>query len=532
MDSASSLVEVAGSRPLASRSDRRRDGVAHPHAPAFWAASLVAAASLLPAAFIAWTALETGWAEVAALVFRGRVGALLVDTALLEACTIPLALLIALGLAWLNERSDLPGARLWSWLAVAPLAIPAFVQSYAWVTLVPRMHGLSAAVLVSVLAYFPFLYLPIAAQLRRLDPALEEVAAALGETPGRIVLRVVLPQLRTAICGGGLLVGLHLLGEYGLYAMIGFDTFTTAIIDQFQSASDSGAANMMGFVLVLCCGGILALDARLRGSRRYTRVGSGAARRRPPARLGRWRFAALALPAGIAALSLGVPLVTLARWLAIGGARVWSLDGVGGAFGQTLLFALAGAALATLLAAPMAWLSVRAPGRPARLLEACHYYVGSLPGIIVALALVAVTIRVARPLYQTLATILLAYALIVLPRALVGLRASLVQAPVELERAATALGRSQLRAMVEITARLAAPGIAAAMALAGLGITTELTATLLLAPNGTRTLATEFWSWSNELDYARAAPYALLMIAVSLPLTLVLHAQSRRATGR
>ena len=44
-----------------------------------------------------------------------------------------------------------------------------------------------------------------------------------------------LPQLRLAICGGSLLIGLHLLAEYGLYVMIRFDTFTTAIVDQFQS---------------------------------------------------------------------------------------------------------------------------------------------------------------------------------------------------------------------------------------------------------------------------------------------------------
>ena len=47
----------------------------------------------------------------------------------------------------------------------------------------------------------------------------------------------------------------------------------------------------------------------------------------------------------------------------------------------------------------------------------------------------------------------------------------------------------------------------------------------MLAPNGTRTLATEFWSHTSELDYAGAAPYALLMVLASLPLTLVLSAQ-------
>jgi iron(III) transport system permease protein len=65
-----------------------------------------------------------------------------------------------------------------------------------------------------------------------------------------------------------------------------------------------------------------------------------------------------------------------------------------------------------------------------------------------------------------------------------------------------------------------------------LGITNELTATLLLAPSGTFTLATAFWSHTSELDYAAAAPYAVIMVLLSLPLTWLLHVQSRRTAGR
>jgi iron(III) transport system permease protein len=139
---------------------------------------------------------------------------------------------------------------------------------------------------------------------------------------------------------------------------------------------------------------------------------------------------------------------------------------------------------------------------------------------------------VALPLYQTSAMLVLAYALIFLPRALIGLRGSLAQAPVELEWAAAALGRTPLQAVAQVTLRLAAPGVAAAMALVGLGITTELTATLLLAPNGTRTLATEFWSLTAEIDYVAATPYALLMILLSLPMTILLHRQARSAQAQ
>ena len=80
--------------------------------------------------------------------------------------------------------------------------------------------------------------------------------------------------------------------------------------------------------------------------------------------------------------------------------------------------------------------------------------------------------------------------------------------------------------------RLAAPGVAAGMALVALGITNELTATLMLAPNGTRTLATQFWSLTSEIDYVAAAPYALMMVLLSLPLTFLLYAQSRRSAGQ
>ena len=56
---------------------------------------------------------------------------------------------------------------------------------------------------------------------------------------------------------------------------------------------------------------------------------------------------------------------------------------------------------------------------------------------------------------------------------------------------------------------------------------TELTATLLLAPIGTVTLATEFWQYSNSLAYGAAAPYAALMVLLSAPATVLLTREAR-----
>jgi iron(III) transport system permease protein len=215
-----------------------------------------------------------------------------------------------------------------------------------------------------------------------------------------------------------------------------------------------------------------------------------------------------------------------------GGAGIWRWSEIAPALGQTVLLAGLGAAATTLAAIPMAWLAVRAPGRLVRALEGCNYITGCLPGVVIGLALVSLTVHLARPLYQSVATIVFAYALLFLPRAMLSLRASLAQAPPELELAAASLGRRPVVALWSVTLRLAAPGAAAGMALVALGITNELTATQMLAPSGTQTLATGFWAYTGEIDYAAAAPYALLMILFSLPMTWLLHTQSRRISGR
>ena len=165
-------------------------------------------------------------------------------------------------------------------------------------------------------------------------------------------------------------------------------------------------------------------------------------------------------------------------------------------------------------------------------LELSNYVTSSMPGIVVGLAFVTVSIRLLPSMYQTSALLIAAYVLLFLPRALVNIRSGLSQAPKELDEAAQALGKPPLLAFLRVTLRLTAPAAAGGAALVFLGIVNELTATLLLSPNGTRTLATEFWSKSSEIDYAGAAPYALLMILISAPMTYLLFQQSKKVAGQ
>ena len=221
--------------------------------------------------------------------------------------------------------------------------------------------------------------------------------------------------------------------------------------------------------------------------------------------------------------ALGVPLVSLAKWLAAGDpsfdAHTWVVT-----VGSTVGLALTAGLLTVVAAFPVAWLISRRRSWLSIMIERATYVASSLPGVVVALALVTLTIRYARPVYQTTVVLIAAYAILFIPRAMVSIRASMAHAPEELTQAARALGVGPAGAFARVLLPLTLPGALAGFAMVFIAVSTELTATLILAPTGVRTLATAFWSASESIDYAGAAPYAAALILVSTPVTyLLLH---------
>ncbi|MEA2267220.1 MAG: iron(III) transport system permease protein, partial [Solirubrobacteraceae bacterium] len=425
--------------------------------------------------------------------------------------------------AWCVERTSLPGRRIWTMLLVLPLGVPEFVNSFSWVSLdATRFQGFRGALLVTTLSYYPFIYLPAAAALRGSDPALEEAARSLGLGPWRTFWRVTLPQLRVAILGGGLIIALHLLAEYGAFATLRFPTFATEIFAEYQLGFDGASAALLSLVVVVLSVLFLAGELGLIGRTRYARIGSGAARARRPLDLGRATPVAVAGVGLLVALALGVPVATLVYWLIHGGSTTLPSASILGAAGTTFALSAAAALLTALIALPVAVLAVRHRSRVSMLLERSAYLARALPGIVIALALISFSIRLVHPLYQTQTLLVVAYAILFLPLALVAIRGTLVQVPPRLEEVARTLGLRPLGAFRRVTLPLIAPGLGAAAALVFLSAATELTATLLLRPTGSETLATQFWNYQTSLAFGAAAPYAALMVGICAPATYFL----------
>jgi iron(III) transport system permease protein len=478
--------------------------------------------SLMPLGYVLVTTAQLGAGEAAAFLWRPRVGELLWNTVRLLVTGVAGCLLIGVAGAWVVERTDVPGRGWWHALMCAPLAVPAFVNGYGWVSMTHAVQSFPGAVMVTTLSYFPFVYLPTVAAMRRLDPAVEEVATSLGHGSWQVFWRVTLPAISPAVLGGALLVGLHLLAEYGALQLLNYPTLTTAILQQYATVFNGPAATLLALVLVIFCLLLLAVEHVLRGRRPLARVGSGACRNALRLPLGRHRYPVVAGLALLAVWSLAVPLVSLVRWLVKGTSSGVDVGELGGAIGTTLGLGLAGGLLATAMAVPVVWLAVRHRSALTTFIERSVYTASAMPGIVIGLALVTISIRAVPSLYQTVAVLLVGYIVLFLPRAMVSLRGTVELIPASLDDVARSLGCRGSEVMRRVTLPLALPGLAAATALVALAVSTELTATLLLAPTGTDTLATRFWSEASSVAYGAAAPYALALVVLSIPATWLL----------
>jgi iron(III) transport system permease protein len=274
-------------------------------------------------------------------------------------------------------------------------------------------------------------------------------------------------------------------------------------------------------VLLLLCVTCLTAEFFVRGRARYGRLGRGARRRAQNYPLGRWRLPVQAAFLAWTTLTIGVPLGMILYWLAQPGDAATapvaaSFAAVAGAAWSSVYLGAAGAALTMALALPLGVLAARYEGRLVTALERSAYLAQSIPGIVVALALVSLTVHALRPLYESTTLLVAAYAVLFLPLALVSVRAALTQAQPALEEAGRSLGLGRAAVLMRISLPLAAPGLGAAAALVFIAVTTELTTTLLLAPIGTQTLATQIWADTSTLAFAAAAPYAAVMAVMSM----------------
>ena len=492
-------------------------------------AALVALCMVIPLVYLVLRAMQADSAQVMELVFRPKNLELLLNTLYLTGGVLAVGTFLALPLAWLVTRTDIPGRRLITVLAVVPLAIPGYVMAYALLGIggrygvaarlfditIPNIQGYWGAVLALALYTFPYLFLNLRAALQGLDNSLEESAQSLGYSRFAIWRSIIMPHLLPALMAGYLVVGLYVLGDFGAVALMRYEAFSYAIYTQYTGAFDRIYAAWLSIMLLALALAFVVMEIFVLRRKRLASVGSGTARSAPAVRLGKLRPVAYLYLALVFGSSIAMPGAMLAYWLVLAPPDVSVFMQVPWTFLRSASAALPAALLAALLALPLCYLAVRYPSRFSTTVERSAYIGYALPPLTLGLALVFFALQTAFFLYQTMALLIIGWTMATLVLAMGPIRSAILQARPNLEEASHALGYSQLATFYHVVLPRLKRGVVAGIVLVFMFCMKELPITILLAPTGFNTLAMSVFSRTTEGLMAEAAPFAAAIVIFS-----------------
>lgn len=248
-------------------------------------------------------------------------------------------IVVATVLAWLVERSDMPG-KIWVYAGVpVTLAVPGLLQAMAWVLLLsPRsgfinrflmdtfglesaplnIYSLGGMIFVEGLRLVPTAFLMLVPLLRAMDPALEEAAAVSGARPHRAVSRVTLGLMAPGIVAVVIYQAMTALEVFEVPGILGmpanihvFSTKIYAILQTVAGVPAFGEANALAMLyLVFALIAIYFYSRVIARSERFTVITGKAYRPRPVA-LGRWRHPCLILVFLFLTLAVILPFLVL-----------------------------------------------------------------------------------------------------------------------------------------------------------------------------------------------------------------------------
>lgn len=484
---------------------------------------------LIPLAYLVLRAFQADPGTLDDLVFRWRNAVLLFNTLGLTAGVLVLTSLIALPMAWLTARVNLPGRWIITVLGVLPLAVPGYVMAYVLLAttgeygtlaetigvVIPRLDGYDGALLALSFTTYPYLFLNLRTALLGMNPRLEESARSLGAGPIETFVRVIFPQLRPAFLAGGLLIGLHVLGDFGVVSLMRFDTFSYALYLQYTASYDRIYAAWLALILLAITLAALILEAYLLKGLMLEQGGDQSNDPEQLLNIGAWSWVGYGFAGTVGLLSVGLPVTTVAHWMAGSLTTTITASALPEALLNSLSASVPAAFLAATLAIPVAYLGVRNDSVWTRGLERIAYLGYATPRLAFALAWIVFVLAVIPWAYQTLYVLVAAYALHFLAEAIGPIRSSFYQMPENLEEAARSLGSGPLGIFFSVIFPLLRRGLLISVALVFLSAMKELPLTLLLSPPGFHTLATNTWSFAEEAMFAQAAPHALAIMLFS-----------------
>ena len=492
----------------------------------------------------------------------------LLRTALLNTFKVTLArqvvsLALAVLIAWLIARTDLPGL---TWIEFAfwgAFFLPTLTVTLSWILLLDPDYGLinTGLAKLPVIGKGPFdIYsfwgivwihvitgsltvkvILLTPAFRNMNAAFEEASRVAGAGTTRTALSITIPVMAPVVLSVFLLGTMVSLQTFEVEQVLGvpfrFFVFSTMIYDLLVTRVPRYDAATALAVLVLAAMLPLVFTQQwLTRGRRYTTITGQFQSRRH--RLGRWRWPAFALMLALVLIVLGVPLVfavlgtfmklfgffnipdpwTLKNWTTVLADELFLRS-----LWNTVVLAGSTAVAAVLVHSLIAYIVVRTRYVGRRALDLISWLPFTVPGIILGLALLwlFLDVGVLRPLYGTMAALVIAGLVSGMPLGVQIIKSGLMQLGGDLEEASRVAGASWWATYRRIVLRLMAPTLVAVAMITFVGAARNIGNIALLATSANRPLSILQLDYIAQRKFEEAMVVACIIMAISLGGALV-----------
>jgi iron(III) transport system permease protein len=473
---------------------------------------------------------------------------------------------LAVALAWLVERTNVPG-KLWIYAGVPmTLAVPGMLQAMAWVLLLsPRIgfinqllkdlfgpdapvinvYSLGGMVFLEGLRLVPTAFLMLVPLMRSMDPALEEAAAVSGARPISTLRKVTLRLLAPALVAVLIYQAMTALEVFEIPGILGlpagiyvFSTKIYAIVRTATFLPVYGQANALAMVyLVIAVATTYLYTRMISRAERYTII-TGKGYRPRQFDLGKWRLPAFAgallflflsiiLPFLVFVYTSFLPYLQAPSWkvfniMTLKNYRLLAEYGeVASALKNTVVMVATTATATVVLSFLVSLVIVRSKFWGRKLLDQLAFMPHAIPGIVMGIAFFWLFLKLdfaLLPLYGTIWAISIGFTISFLSYGTRSMNAALLQIHKELEEAAYVSGAPPWRTMWRIFVPLLMPTLVGvwiwvvlhAVRIAGLPL-------ILYEGPKNQVLAILIWNmWDEGYVPAVAAIGTLLMITLLL----------------
>lgn len=498
---------------------------------------------------------------------------ILVSTVIFTLGSALVATGLALFLAYLNTRTNIPGKYLFGVISLIPMMVPHILFAVSWVLLLNPSNGminlflrqlgieaaalniysLTGMILVEGLLDLPIAYLVIAPAMSAFDVALEESSRVCGASNARTLFRVTLPVLRPAILAALTLVIVRSLASFAVPSVIGMPGRIYVLATHIYSivatgyAADYGMAAAVGMSALAASITLIVLYRRLtREGEKYVTISSRGYRPSVIDLKGA-RYLLFAVVALISFVLIVLPILVLfytslvpyvmtpsAKAFAAMSWRHWVTvlkDPVSLlALKNSLYLGVGGATLGIVLSFFVAYVIVKVRSKASGLLESLSFLSFSFPGIVVGIGFMWFFVQT--PLYSTIWALLIGYIATYLPYGLRPLTSAFVQIHSHLEESSRVCGGGPLYTMRRIVLPLLVPGIASGWILMATMFVRELSLSVVLSRPGTEVLAVQILRFAEDGLWGRLSALGILMIFISTALVVLANVIAKKLSRR